>query len=459
MHVIDSKVSISRGYLLLILSVVFILFSILHWPNVNVVVWLTFFVIVYSLPFMALFPKIMAVLMFGTGHLIYFQQGLSFSSWQTGLLENLPLVALFVAVPLFSYPLKNGGYVDYVYKLSHRFLKRPITLFSNILLSTTMLSSFMNLGSVRISYDLFSEDIQQRQKFFTKALAQGFSISMCWSPYFAGVAIIVNMLELSLFPFIFWGLLLVIGGTAVSLGLIYKEARQIELKEADYPSVPELPAQESIKMKKGAELAFVFGLMFLLLFIADLFFEINLVVMISIVGFLFPLLWSLMIRESRSFFGSMKHYRHTVLPNLHNEAVLFIAAAFFAEMVKRTAIADAMQMMFVYFNRASSFFIILLIIFLIAFLAFLGIHQILTVSLIGASVPLSSMAVNAETLGLAMIAGWSVATIISPVTALNLTLGNILNKSPIQVGLWSWEYVVVVIPFMSFIIYAISFVQ
>ncbi|WP_018922066.1 hypothetical protein [Salsuginibacillus kocurii] len=451
----EKRVSISRGLMLFGLAVLFILSTVMNLPLDKLLVGLTVILILYSLPFMAFFPKIMTIALFSVGHLVFFTQNLSVSYWQAGLIENLPLVALFVSVPLFAYPLQNGGYVEYVSRLVHRFLKTPFKIFSNIVILTSSLSTFMNLGSVRISFELFKEDIQRDPKFYTRAISQGFSLAMCWSPYFAGVAIVLNMLNLPIFPFIFWGLLLMISGTLVAILLVSKEAK-IPLPQVEAAVTKEPQDKGASSWKKAIELLIVFVGMFASIFIFERMFDINLIILISVIAFIYPLLWAVLIKRTKEFVQSLGHYKDDILPRIHNEAILFIAAAFFAQMVQMTDVSIMISDFFTYLNSLSPFLVIFITILVIVVLGVVGIHQILTVSLIGASISLTDLAISIEALGLALIAGWSLSTAVSPVAALNLTLGNLLSRSPIKIGMWNAPYVLLASVILSFLIFGIN---
>ncbi|WP_252314120.1 hypothetical protein [Sinobaca sp. H24] len=451
-----ARVSISRGYLLLTLTILFIVFSFTGWPGEQVLMILTGGLILYSLPFMAFFPKIMTSILLITGHIVFFAQDLGFTYWRESLIENLPLVALFVSVPLFAYPLKNGGYVEYISLIVHRFLKTPVKIFSNIVILTSVLSSFMNLGSVRISFELFHSEIEKDPKFYTKAVSQGFTLAMCWSPYFAGVAIVLSMLGLPIFPFIFWGLLLVFIGTAVSILMIIKQPPKPEETAAAVDKELEAKAYP-VTAGKGLELLVVFAGMFAGIFILERLLDINLVVLISVIAIAYPIMWSICINRVKAFGHSLQHYKNTILPNIHNEAVLFIAAAFFAKMVETTPVSPFIASFFASLNQLSPLLVIVVTIGVIVLLGAGGIHQILTVSLIGASVSTADLMISVEAFALALMAGWSLSTVVSPVAALNLTLGTLLHRSPFKVGMWNAPYVLVTGALVSVVIYGISY--
>ncbi|MFB4165090.1 hypothetical protein ACE1TI_15030 [Alteribacillus sp. JSM 102045] len=449
------RLSISRGYLLLALAVIFILSAFFNWPGKYILVALTVFLIMYSFPFMSMFPKVMTGLLLTAGHVVYFSQPLSFLYWQNSLIENLPLVALFVSVPLFAYPLQAGGYVEYVSSIAHRFLKTPIKIFSNIVVLTGTLSSFMNLGSVRITYELFYEEIQRDPKFYIKSVSQGFSLAMCWSPYFAGVAIVLSMLSLPIFPFILWGVLMMIAGMAAAVLMSLKESHN----DVENRVILEAKSnqKEKLSWKKGLELTSVFVGMFASLFILEQIFQVNLVILISFIAFIYPVVWMACLKKKKEFGKSLRHYKDHILPRIHNEAILFIAAAFFAEMVKTTSISIVIADVYEYLTRLSPFIVIFSTILIIVLLGAAGIHQILTVSLIGASISVSDLTISVEAFGLALIAGWSLSTAVSPVAALNLTLGNLLRRSPMAVGWLNVPYAAVTMTVLSVIIYFINY--
>ncbi|NEU31400.1 hypothetical protein GN156_11560 [bacterium LRH843] len=454
-------ISTTRGYLLFVLSFLFVLFNLIGVSAQSLLVTLTVISVIYSFPFMAIFPKIMALLMLGLGHYLYFTTPADFGYWQQAMLKNLPMVAMFISVPLFAYPLRNGGYVHYITELSKRLIKSPFKLFMNMSLGAMALTSFINLGSARIIFELFEGYIRGNNKFYTKALSQGFSLAMCWSPYIAGVAIVISMLDLPIFPFLFWGFLLVVTGSLVSMLLIYKEAKRLSLFSIESDAAKEMAGSKEIdascrSVNKGREMIIVFAGMFISLFVLDYFLETNIVVLISVVAFVYPVIWSICIKKTKAFFGSLTDYKVNVLSRMHNEAILFIAAAFFAEMIKLTSVSQKLMALFVFVSELTPLLVIFITIFLVVLPTVVGIHQILPVSILGTSIAVSSLSVSPEAFGLCLMAGWSLSTVISPVTGLNLTLSSLLNKNPYVVGFWNLPYVLTALVAFSFVIYLVN---
>ncbi len=449
------KISISRGYLLFALALCFVLFSLFGQSSHIIVVALTVAVVIYSFPFMSIFPKIMTLIMFGVGHYLFFSHAVDGRYWQEAMIKNLPLITLYVSVPLFLYPLRNGEYIQFIAELVRRFIRTPFSLSVNIIVGTFLLSSFMNIGSVRIIFELFKSHIKKRELLYMRALAQGFSLSMCWSPYIAGVAIIINFLHLSLFPFLLWGLLLAVTGAFTSIALILKEARSIGAEHNQEIAAASAKSITSLPKRKGIELVSVFIGIFLTLTILDSILSLNIVMIVSIVAFIFPIVWSMLIKKVKVFFRSLGDYKNNVLPRLHNEVILFIAAAFFAEMVKLTSVPEKLTALYSLASQWAPIFIILLTIFIVVLPAVFGIHQVLPVSILATSISVTSIPISIEAFGLAMAVGWSLSAIISPTTGVNLTLSSLVNKPPYVICFWNVKYVIAAFFTFSFVIYLI----
>lgn len=448
-----------RGYLLLLLSFLYMAYYFFKLDIVGVVVFGTVITFCVCLPKMAVFPGAMSALMVGAGVILFVVYDGDTVYLQQAIISNLPLIALFASVPLLSYPLKIGGYIDYMTRFMNSRFHRDISLISFITMSTLLLSSFLNVGSLRVIHDLFSNKLINRNKILGRAVMQGFSMAAFWSPYFAGVAIILHLIGVPFLSFMVFGFIMVIAGMLISTVLLFFSLKKepavqtaaYKTAVGDYAETA-ISATSSISHKKGYELIFAFGGMFVLLFLLERSLHFDLLVLISLIAFLYPIIWSLLIKRGRDFRRSLHDYKNNVLPNVHNESILFISAAFFSKMVQITGFPGVLSNLFLSISRLSLFVTVFLIILIIVAASVIGIHQILPISVLATSLSPTVLGISPELFALTLILSWGIVPLVSPMSPTNLVASNLFKTKLYEIGSWNWQYVSLMILFSTFII-------
>lgn len=433
-----------RGYLFFFLAIIYLAHAIFGWFSEQFIIGTALLTFLVSLPSMNRLPLIMSIVMIGSGQILFIVYNGEWSYWREALMQNLPFVTLFVSMPLLSIPLRSGGYEEYISQIIKRFFKKQTAVYAAIAGCSMVLTAFMNIGSMRVMGELFARGIEQKKDMYAKAMVQGFSMSVLLSPYIAGVAIVLYLLDVPLIPFVFYGLLVVVMGLFISIGLFHFEAKtqKTHLGEISITKDFEEDDRESqLKTTKGYQLALAFiGLFAAVIFIED-WLRINLIVVISLIALTYPLLWLLMIRRFNVLPKFLTQYQKEVLPNLHNESILIIGAAFFSKMVQLSAVPDYLSQWFNWVTGYSLFLTVFVILLVIVLLSVVGIHQILPITILAISIPSENIGLHPMLLALTLTIGWAMAVQVSPITALSILTTKMFHVSPWQLGRWNWKFV------------------
>lgn len=446
-----------RGLLLLSLAVGYIINVFFHESLTFLLIAFVILIFFVSWPGMAPLPRIISILMMIVGHFLFFLHGGTKAYWIESLLNNVGLIALFVSVPLLAYPLQNGGYIGYINKIIGQFMKKDMQVIALVVALTGITSSFINLGSVRIIFDLFFQRLGKMKKIFVKSMIQGFSLAALWSPYFAGVAIILHLVGVRFNSFVGYGLMMAVLCFSISVALISldlrKEKQQKAYQEMAAASEAEQTAteKEPISYRKGLELLIVFAGLFLSLIFLEKWLHFNVVLLIALIAFTYPIIWSLFIKKIKAFAHSLKDYVFNVVPNIHNESVMIIAATFFTQMVQLTSFPDLLSKMFLQISQLSVVLVVAIILVVSLSVSFFT-HQVLPIFVFATSLSPEVVGLKPELFALTLILCWGIQPLLSPIAATNLLVGSIFRTKTFEITQWNVKYVLTVILVASFAI-------
>ncbi|GLB60566.1 hypothetical protein [Cytobacillus sp. NCCP-133] len=452
---------LTRGVILLTLALSYMLYSFFSLPLDLFLVSLVVIAFLISLPWMAVFPKVMSAALLIFGNMIFFLYGGNVEYWIASILNNVALVSLFITVPLLSYPLKNGGYIEYMDYFVVNFLKKDMKRIAFVTAITCIVSSFLNLGSLRVMYDLFSVRFKYLNKVFVRSLVQGFSLAAFWSPYFAGVAIILHLVGVSFVSFFGYGLVMVIICylTSVVINLRYL-SKEVSTNSAPYVAVSleedgSRKQTKKVEHKRGIELIIAFIGLFLALFFLEKWLHYNVLLLISILAISYSIIWSLAINKIKEFTFSLKNYFTEVAPNVHTESIMIISATFFSQMVLLTEFPAYLSSLFSSISEISLILTVITIILTCVISSFF-IHQVLPISIFATTLSPDVIGLKPELYVLILVISWGITPLLSPVSAANLLASALFKTKPFEIGIWNIKYAISVILVSSVSIYLIN---
>jgi hypothetical protein len=461
MQILRSSSTFVRGLLLLTIALAYLIHSITSIELSSLLVVLVVITFFVSWPSMSKFPKVMSTLLVVFGNVIFFYGDGNAQYWEEAILDNVGLVALFISVPLLSYPLRHGGYIQYMDDFAKAYLNRETKMIGFITAVTCVISSFLNLGALRVVYDLFSKRLGSENQVYAKSLIQGFSLAAFWSPYFAGVAIILHLVGVSFISFLVYGLVIVVIGFMTSCFINIREMNKHKKTDsytffAAGTDGGEIARKATpLRHRKGIELLIVFIGLFLALFLLEKWLHFQVLILISLVAFIYPFIWSMLIRKIREFVFSMKEYIGEVVPNIHNESIMIISATFFSQMIVLTSFPNLLSEFFLSISNLSIFLTVLIIILTCVATAFF-IHQVLPISIFATTLSPEVIGLKPELFALALVVSWGLIPLLSPVSAANLIAGNLFRTKTFEIGLWNLKYIFVIIFLTSFVIYVMN---
>ncbi len=349
----------------------------------------------------------------------------SLLEWSESLTKNLPLIVLVLIVPILSIPIKSGDYQNHLAGFAMPIKEKPGLLYGFMTALFSLIGPITNIGSLSIIHSMF-ERMKLPNELLGRVYVRGFISVQSWSPYFASVFLVVFTLGISVSDFIPYGLFLSVIQVLTALLLFkYYESKKIQFT----PSLESFPSDKS----KLLELVIVIGGLTFFIFTFERKVSLNVSVLIALTVLVFALLWSVYLKQGKGFIKEAQSFLSHLLPQKANEVNLLLAAGFFGVVLSETKLAQFMTGIWSFLANQSVILMILLTIIFIATLSFLGVHQIVTISTFIATVSYTDLGIDVLTMALTLLGAWSVSTVISPVTPVNIIVSNLLKEPIFQV--------------------------
>lgn len=436
-----------RSGLILVLMALYFTHSFVQLPHGSKVLGLVALLVIMTwLPYAKKLTRVLGSIMLLIGSIILIINGSSLDVWIEAITQNVPIMTLIVLAPLLAIPLRIGRYDKSIESITNRYRSSPATLFASISSVFFLLAPTINLGSIKLIHAMFEKQ-KFPEEFLARVYIRGFTSVITWSPYFAAVLLVLYYFDLSVKEYLPY---------AIILGVIQLLlANILFLFEKNSIAFPKIEHKESKPSWKFLELFIVFTILTLTVLILEHFLPISMIVVVSLTVLIFPIFWSIYLRKLKGFIVGVALYKRRNLLAASNEVVLFLTAGFFGIVMSKTSIGFFLNEGVNYLLDISVLLMIFSTIVFTGILALIGIHQIITVTSLASSVILSQMDINHLIFALTLLSAWSVATIISPITPVNVIVTNLLNRSFKEVAIrWNGLYALGVIMLHTLVIYS-----
>ena len=295
--------------------------------------------------------------------------------------------------------------------------------YTQTLLSTSLFGSVINISAPIIIADRIDEQ-RPMQRFTSQSITRVFSGCASWSPFFAGMAVVLTYIEDAQ---LLWIMLAGIPFAITGLVVVYAEASLRYHKEVStfvgYPMrlanlwIPILLAMSVVLFTWAMP-----GL--------------SILVVIALSALLLTVL-ALLKREG--IVGSRRQLQNHItnrLPRVVNELVLFLAAGTLASGISAMLQTDVLQNPITTFDVVSA----IQLLGLMVVIAAVGVHPIILIS--GFTPLLLTLEPNSNLLALTYLFAWSLGTCASPLSGTHLVFQGRYGIPSWKGAIWNWPYVV-----------------
>lgn len=383
--------------------------------------------------------KTLCLIMLIISHVIFFSSGGTGAFWVASVTKNMPLVTFLILIPLLSIPFKVEGHFQAIQEVTTGRLEGRQKFYSVVSFLTFTLCIMMNVGGMRLNYEMLEGYFGKYTQTGVQAMMRGYAATMLWAPYFPTVILILFYLEIP--SYMYLGPALVFGLLSLGFLILYGWLVHRKLKDEEHQlTVSPKPVSDAGKQKLLVFIGLVL-LIILLSLLLERWGGLPIMMAISLISIGFPVVMVIFSKKRKDYKEAVKDYRIQGLPKMINEVSLFISAGFLGEMVAKTDIGEYFPAFFTSINSLSLWLMIFLLILMIPLLAIIGIHPLVTGSILGTSLSPALIGLSPVSLAGALIGGWAMALMLSPISAINIIVGGMVDKPPFVVGLkWNWRY-------------------
>ncbi|KJR45759.1 H+/citrate symporter [Desulfosporosinus sp. I2] len=284
--------------------------------------------------------------------------------------------------------------------------------------------------------------ISSNKKLLSSAIVRGFATCTIWAPTTAAIALIVQLSGASWPLFFPYGILC--GIIAGLVGYFITMHEEKKLGNNAYISVITEPV-EDFNVRKIVELSGFSIILILCIVVVSFITGIHTVIVVSLVSLIYPVIWLALIGRLQILVRKFKNdYFKENLPKLKNEIILFVGAGFFATSINYSHMGTNVSKILSLLVQQNAVLLAIVIIICILTLSVLGVHPIISVTIIGGTVKAANYGVTPTYLALILAIGWAMGISVSPSSATVIAVSGLTGQSALQVGpRWNGLYVVI----------------
>lgn len=380
------------------------------------------------------------------------------SIWEQALQENLYLVVMFTLVPLLGIPLQYGGYFESLQGVFRRYVHTDSRFYLLVSLISAFIGVLVNMAVVPLVHQIsLASEKSTNIKLLSVAISRGFTTCTIWAPTTAAIALVIQLSGAEWPLFFPFGILFGLIAGLIGYTMMMLEGRRVENNFATVVATPpdtaftvttaeKLKPIEEINLRKVIELS-IFGITLISLIpIVSLITGISTITVVSIASLVFPVIWLTLIGRLPVLLREFKgDYFTERLPRLKNEIVLFVGAGLFATSISYSHLGDYVPRLLNLIVGSNALLLAIVIIFGSLLLSVLGVHPIITVTILGGTVKAAAYGVTPTYMALILATSWAMGISISPSAANVIAIAGLTEQSPIKVGvLWNGFYVLIV---------------
>lgn len=363
------------------------------------------------------------------GHKIVFSYNLGVEVWYSSLTKAMSIPVLFVVLPLLTLPLKYGRYLHAMerYVLAKR--SAPGRMFAFLSLLLLALTVVLNIGSILTMQQLL-ENLRLPKKFLARLYTTGYAAYVVFSPYDAGIQMILLFASTTYSAYCFGGILMASVILIVS-SLLVKTDRQL-LHQIDLS----LSDKQPQGAEKGvSELLIHIGVLIGLAFLADRFLPFSLpVYRIAVVIIGYSVLWSGFLHVLRDYGRELRHYRQHLL-RYKSVLPFLLCTSFLGSTVSYTPFKTYIGEVVFALQSLPLYIVLQLLMLLTMALSVCGVHMMITVTTLAFTLPVEALGLSPPAFALTLLTCWLLAMSLSPFVPFAVIVAETIGTTPVNVTL------------------------
>ncbi|WP_380026126.1 hypothetical protein [Effusibacillus consociatus] len=362
----------------------------------------------------------------------------------------LNLLTLFTMIPFLALPITLGGYGSAVEHVLHHRVNTPQQLYRTISGLAFFLSSFLNLATLPMMYYSVKDTVAQFgirdvKRFTSLGIIHGYALPILWTPVAPIVGIVMDLTKvnwLQMFPLLF-------GISVCGLVLDWILNSRIDPEKAIVQRELAAAVESSFNRevhaskRKLVQIAFSITLFITLIILLEWLFPFGLVITVALTSFPYAALWAILLRQSRGFMQGVRNHISQQIPKMAEQFAIFLSAGFFVKALQLSGYSEIINRLVLQIEHSIGveLFLILLPLFPL-FLAYLGMHPVVAITLLAQSLNPAALAVSAEGLTIALLGGAVATFIMGPFNATLGIMSSITKESAYRISVWSWPFTI-----------------
>lgn len=402
-------------------------------------VWLLGLFLVLQIPFVSKPQKVAGIILVLLGVVISWRENQIVSIIAGGLERTLPFLLIFASVGWLQTAARQSPSIlalrDHVLALG------PGRRFAALAASAHVLASSFNLAGMALLVPLLDDQKNpQSKKRLACSIMWGFTAATCWSPFFVGTAVVLDVL-----PMVVWADILPIGlAFAIVILILAWGFDRAFVRDGASSSV-----QASVKTDRTIKRAVVgvvtaAATLFAVAIILVDYVGLRLPVAVAVAAPSFSLAWMCLTAKQAGLTetgkGLIADAQGVICryPQMRSETFLFVCANVFgAAMSILIADPDGLPDIGSYLPQSTVLAGIILVVGYLVVSA-LGIHPIVSLTVFAALSSPEALPIAPEFLAVLMMALWGIGTAISPLSGTTLFMGHAVHI-PSSTIAWRWN--------------------
>lgn len=397
-----------------------------------------------------------SILFLGLGIVLLLWSGQPASVWGTSMGSATSLISIVTVMQLFSVPIRVGRYDLAISTWMRGRFRTRSSFFAMTTMTSHVLTSFLNMGSVPVMVNLFRPVLMNRfrdwQRFFSRAFTRGYVLAALWSPGAINIYLIAGETGLTWSDLFLPGMVLAASGMMLSTLLEAIESRRFDPGRVisdtagndDVTGVPDT-VQSGVPVEiAGTRVRQVVLVALIFIVLVALFDRTGRGTATGrsiVVGGLIALGWTVLLHRQPGIGNAFREYWIDGTAKVADVAPFFVSMGVFTAGLQGSGILDVagdlMQMVVVQTGWAS----VVIIAFLMVAVSLVGLHPFITIMLFGQILQHVDIPVARITLALGMTTGSVTSYMVTPFAGVIMTLARYIGVSAVDVAVrWNWRF-------------------
>lgn len=400
--------------------------------------------ILVSLPAVGAITRVLSLFFLGVGSWMLIDAGMGARAYLGAYGQMAHLLALFAVLPVLAVPVRLGGYSEAIGTLLRGRIAGVMQLDCLVTALAFLCGSFMSLAAVPIMMSSMEPvvdayPIGDRKRFIAVSAICGYVLPILWTPVSGVVGVVLLALHLDwlrLFPLLF---ALSVACLAANWLVFYF----LELRGRNRPSSPRATDAHdpSAAIRKLARMLIAIILLVASIVLLDRWLHLGLLAAVTVVAIPFALAWGASIGQGRASLRDVGKQLALRLPRMADQFAIFLSAGFFSGAMHLSGYDHAANALFLHLHDALGtrpFLLLMPVMALVA--AFLGVHPLVAIALLGESLKPDVLGIAVTPLAIALIGSAVLTYMIGPFSGTLGLVQSLNGVSTFRLGLWTAPY-------------------